>query len=179
MTITTLSFAELDVGLLSALNLSLPTNSAKLRPLLAKAAAKQQAVAELQEILDKKTFGTAADSEADDSPPLPGLVPPTVLASLDRSKVAVCQSKLLSAADDYVGADAEDTSVGARSMSRSASEGTESEVENFQMNPDAPCFVPSSEFTAPKREHPARLWERRFLARASADSGSAGLSSLA
>jgi len=167
MTMTTLSPAEYNVCLISALNLSLPTNRAKLPQTRAKAAAKQQILAQLQQILAPKmshTFGTAVDAAASYPPlgleappglclldgiaPAPSLVPPTALAFPDRAKVGECQKIGISGTDDHLGSDAECTSISEGSMTRSVSDGTESEAENFQIDADAPCFLPSFASTA-------------------------------
>jgi len=168
MTIATLSPAEFDLGLLSALNLSLPKSQAKLRQILAQNEAKQQILAQLQQVLAQKTFhtfGKLADEAVSYPPPgleaprssclpdgiapPPGLAPPAGLACPDRSKVGERRKKGVFGADDYIDSDAEDTSLGAGSVTGGVSEGTDSEAENFQMSADALCFVPSFWSTSP------------------------------
>jgi len=167
MAVVTLSPAEFNAGLLSALNLSLPTNQARLRRILAKAAAKQQILSQLQQILARKTSpicGTAAEAEAfypllcfeappglslpDGIAPLPELVPPTCLAHLDHSKVGERRTEGFSGNGDSIGSDSEDTSIGDGSGT-SVSEETESEGENFEISSNAPCCVASFLSTAP------------------------------
>lgn len=156
MTIATLSRAEFDVGLLSALNLSLPKKQAKLRRILAKESAMQKVLGQLQQIFAQKTSLTSGkvpqgSSLPDGIAPPPGLALPPGLACPDFFKDGECAKKGVSETEDYVRSDAEDTSFGTGFTTRVSSETPDSEDETFHMNVAAPCFVPSSLNSAPRK----------------------------
>jgi len=150
---TTLSPFEYDVGLLSALNLCLPTNQGKLRKVLTKAADAKKASETFRKPADAVAFypqrGLGAPRGRllpDGSTPPPGLSPPRGLACRGCPKGGQCLKESVSVTGDSIDSYAEDTSVGVGSMTRFVSEETEPEAEEFEMNAEVSRFVPMPRF---------------------------------
>jgi len=146
----TLSSFEFDVCLLSALNLSLPTDQGRLRKILATAAdAKKpsQTLCKPAAADFSPQHGLGAPrgrSLPDGFTPPPGLSPPHGVACPDRPKGGECLEKGGSVTGDSIASYAEDTSVGAGSMTRFSS--ADFEAEEFEMNAEVSCFVPMPRF---------------------------------
>jgi len=167
-------------GLLCALNPSVPTNVRQSRPLLAKSADASKPAQTLAKAAEALTSFPPSGLAPTDWPglgappgltlpegftpppglaPPAGLVPPPGLAAPNRSRGVKGRKKSGSGSDCYFESDVEGTSVGTGSISLSGSsddEDAERVAKEFQMNADAPVFVPGSLSDAPPTETTCR-----------------------
>jgi len=144
--------SELRQSVLGALNLSLPTNSCKLRQIHAKAAGTSKTLHTLDKAADAATVCTPLGLERPPGlflpngfAPPPGLAPPAGLAAPSCFKAWKYQDKAVSV-DDYIESDAEVTSIGTgcnTSSGLSDREESTPEADKVQMKANAFSFVPT------------------------------------